>query len=189
MTHQLEGIAEPSPNRAGGESERVRLGDHCTIYRTSNSPRWYLQFSIDGKQFRQSLKTESKKLALELAKKKDAELTLNISGAPVKKPATITEAREKYIAALRGRGKDERTLVIYARDLRQFDAWCQSMGIRRLEEVGDDALEQFQRQLQTKGFAPPSEDPDDAPKKKRGGARMGKPSKASTVRGKLKNVR
>ena len=171
-------------------ADRLRVGDHCTIYRTSASRRWYLQFSVDGRQFRHSLKTDSKKRALDLAKKKDAELTLKLSGAPVKKPATITEARETYLATMRGRGKDARTLLIYGRDLLQFDAWCRSTGVRRLDGASDDVLEEFQRQLQTTGLPLPSTESDQVVKKdKRRRARMGKPCKATTVRGKMKSVR
>src|SRR5437899_1197164 len=75
MTVVVDVQSVPPPDIAAGH-ERIPVGDRVTIFRTPASPRWYAQFSLEGRQYRHSLKTTSKKRALELAKKKDAQLVL-----------------------------------------------------------------------------------------------------------------
>ena len=61
---------------------RERVGDRVSIFRVDGSPNWYINFSDGKRQRRYSLRTKSKKRALELAKKKDAQLVLGISETP-----------------------------------------------------------------------------------------------------------
>src|SRR4051794_5012235 len=84
-------------DRAGAGGDREAVGDRVTIYKTSTSPNWYIDYSIDGRQHRRSLKTASRKRARELAVKKDAELVLGLAETPAKRAATIDEARRKLL--------------------------------------------------------------------------------------------
>src|SRR5262245_476989 len=87
-----------TPPYAAYELERV--GDRVTIYRTARTPYWYIGYSVDGKQFRRSLKTTSKKLAMACAKRKDAELILNIVDANTKPAPKIRDAAQLYLRSL-----------------------------------------------------------------------------------------
>ena len=65
-----------SPGEAAGAAEREVIGSRVTIFKTANSPFWYMQYNYQGRQYRPSLKTRSKKEARKIALAKDAELVL-----------------------------------------------------------------------------------------------------------------
>ncbi len=158
--------------------ERVRAGGRVTIYRDLNkSPSWSIQFNMDGKQFRKSLKTTSKKWALELAKKKDAELVLGLAQAPAKRAVTILQAIEIYLRFLIDRARDPETLKTYERDLLQFAHYCAVCGITKLKDLTAELLEGYQRELAATGvrMAP--------------GRPQGKPNAPKTVLSKMKTIR
>lgn len=174
----------PAPSHASDGVERVRVGDRATIFRTANSPNWYLQYNLDGKQFRSSLKTRSKKRAIELAQKKDAQLILGQAEPPATKPLSITEASTSYLRSLAGRGRSSKTIDIYRTQLEIFAAFGAQQGVTLLNRVSAELLENFQQQLQERGFVPPGE------RKSKRGARFKATSNApGTVRDKLKTVR
>src|SRR5437763_1191619 len=109
-------------DRAGAGGDREAVGDRVTIYRPPGTPSWYVQYNLDGKQHRKSLKTSSKKHARELAVKKDAELVLGLAETPAKRAATIDEARRKLLTQLKERERDPETLNIYGRALWQLQS-------------------------------------------------------------------
>src|SRR5262245_28198459 len=102
MSHALlqegKSVATAEDCASSWKAERIVLGEHFTLYRTTKSPKWYVQYQIDGKQYRPSLRTRNKKRAMQLAQKKHAELLLGVAKAPARRAPTITEIREKYIA-------------------------------------------------------------------------------------------
>lgn len=128
--------------------ERQRVGDHVVLFRTSSSPRWYLQFNQDGRQYKLSLKTTNKKNALVLAKSKEAELTLGVAKPPTKRAPTIAEAAQSYVDSLRGRRRDEKTLSSYRTSLDGFVQYAMTKGITRLTHITAELLEEHQRDLQ-----------------------------------------
>jgi integrase len=181
-----EPMSSEAPALADGV-ERESVGDRVTIYRDLRiSPNWYAQFSVDGKQFRPSLKTRSKKRALELARKRDAELVLGIAETPAsKRSATINAAIEKYLRSLKDRGRDPKTLIIYARDLGQLESFSRERGVTKLRDLTADLLEEFQRLLLSKGYRTP--EPADLPKR-RFKSKL-HPNAPRTVRSKMKTIR
>jgi hypothetical protein len=71
MTADTLNLRQLAPTKQkNGDSQRQRVGDRVSIFKSPRSPNWYLDYSIDNHQFRRSLGTKSKKRALDLAKKR-----------------------------------------------------------------------------------------------------------------------
>ncbi len=136
---------------------------------------------LNGKQHRPSLNVQSKKKALALAQKKDAELLLGLETAPARRAPKISAVVTTYLASLKDRGRSAATLHIYDRYLRQFQACCTEHGVARLTELTADLLEAFQRRLAEKGYPVPDADGDSA--------FPDRPNKPRTARSKLKTIR
>jgi site-specific recombinase XerD len=165
-----------------GDSSRQRVGDRVSIFRLLGSPNWYINYNLDGHQFRKSLRTKSKKRAIELAKQKDAQLVLGVARPPTRQSKSIAEMSARYIKSLELRGRDARTLQVYNRDLEQFAAYAQSRGLIRLQDVDEQLLEDFQERLKTTGMR-------GIAKQAKRGRRIGSQNSPKTVRNKLKTVR
>jgi hypothetical protein len=66
-----------------GHGSCTKIGRRVTIYRTPASPNGYIDYSIGGRQYRESLlRTKSMKQAKQLAHHKDAELILGKARGP-----------------------------------------------------------------------------------------------------------
>jgi site-specific recombinase XerD len=164
-----------------GDNQRERVGDRVSIFKSPGSPNWYLDYSIDGHQIRRSLRTKSKKRALDLAKKKDAELVLGLAHAPSRQSTSIADLVGGYIRSLELRGRGAGTLKGYRRDLAQFTAYAKSRGVVRLQAVDEQLLEDYQERLKSTGMK------GIVPQAKRG-RRIGRNANA-TIRNKMKSVR
>jgi hypothetical protein len=79
------------------QAHRIRVGSRVTIYKTDKSPYWYMDWSVDGHQYRRSTKTKSLKQARTIALRKGAELVLGVSGAPDARAPKIHQAIENYL--------------------------------------------------------------------------------------------
>ncbi len=168
-----------------GNSLREKVGDRVTIYKTDSSPLWYIQYNLEGKQFKRSLKTQSKKRALELATKKDAQLTLGQVEQPSVRPITVHDAKESYLKKLSAKGRSPKTCATYRSKLEAFESYCDQQVIPTLKRVTASVLESYQEQLETIGVSPTS------PKRigKHGPHFKAGKNKPSTIRDKLKIVR
>ena len=144
-----------------------------------------MQFNLEGKQFKRSLKTQSKKRASELATKKDAQLTLGQAEQPCVRPITVDEAKESYLKKLSANGRTPKTASTYRSKLDAFESFCEQQGIRTLKSVTASVLESYQEQLETIGVAPKSLKPVG----KHGPHFKAEKNKPSTIRDKLKIVR
>jgi site-specific recombinase XerD len=164
-------------------AERIPAGDRVTIFRTAASPNWYMQYNLGGRQFKPSLKTTSKKRALQLAGKKDAQLVLGQAEPPAAAPITVTKAKDQYLATLAARGKSAKTRVGYRSKLDVFDAYCTAHGVRSLDRVTATFLEQYQQRLAEKGFVPPG------PARSKRSPFKDRANRPRTVRDKMKIVR
>ena len=164
-----------------GDSQRQRVGDRVSIFKSPRSPNWYLDYSIDNHQFRRSLGTKSKKRALDLAKKKDAELVLGLAHAPSRQSTLIADLVVRYVRSLELRGRGVGTLKGYRRDLAQFTAYAKSRGVVRLQAVDEQLLEDYQERLKSTGMK------GIVPQAKRG-RRISRNAPA-TIRNKMKSVR
>jgi site-specific recombinase XerD len=167
---------------AGAASvERVAVGERVTMFRTPKSRKWYMQYQLNGKQYRPSLKVESKKKALALAQKKEAELLLGVARPPTVAAPVIASVVKTYLASLRDRGRSVATLHVYERYLRQFQAYCDDRGVRRLTDLSTDLLEGYQRRLAEQGYPVRDGEGDSA--------FPDRPNKPRTVRSKMKTIR
>jgi site-specific recombinase XerD len=171
-----------SPSAVAGGYERVKAGDRTYLFRDpAKSKFWQVEYCDAGRQIRRSTKKTSLKEARKEAARIEARLTLGQNPQSECKPTSVNDAIEKYIASRRDRGRSERTLVLYQRDLGQFAAFAGTRGIYRLDQCDTDLLEAFQRQLVSGGYRGPGK------RKKHAGPV--KPCRKRTVRGKLKTVR
>ena len=156
-----------------------------TISKTARSPCWYLQYSQGGKQIRTSSKTTSKKRALEKARKIDAQLGLGQAELPSGRPTTLSDAKEQYLRALSLKDRSPKTVMSYRSKLDAFQIFSEKQGIRTLESVTANVLENYQQQLKKTGVAPTTP----KPKGTRGPHFKAEPNKPGTIRNKLKIVR
>jgi site-specific recombinase XerD len=164
-------------------ADRIKVGDRVTLYRSPASPFWYLQFNMNGKQFRTSLGTRSKKRAMGMAMKKDAQLVLGQAEPPTVKPISIGSAQERYLRTVAARGRSPKTVEAYRSKLNVFNAFCGQHGIRYLQAVTASLLEDYQQQLQEKGMTTPVN------QSARGRKFKASANRPRTVRDKLKLVR
>ncbi len=184
MTQALiERRGRETPEADAGErsAERIAVGERVTLFRTPKSPKWYIQYQLDGKQHRPSLNVASKKKALELARKKDAELHLGLAPVPARRAPKIAAVVTTYLASLKDRGRSAATLSIYDRYLRQFQTYCDDHGVTRISDLTADLLEAFQRRLAESGYPVPDADGESA--------FPDRANKPRTVRSKMKTIR
>ncbi|MBI1373240.1 MAG: tyrosine-type recombinase/integrase [Phycisphaera sp.] len=161
-------------------NERHRIGDRVAIYRDlKKSPHWYVAYSLDGHQFRYSLKTKSKKRAVTLAKQKDAELVLGLAEPPSHRGPVIANVIKQYLTYLERKERGLKTQRVYRGELNDFSAFVATKGIKRLDHVTAEMLEEYQHVLKTQGLG-----------KIRPVKRVRRrPCKPRTLRNKLKAVR
>jgi integrase len=160
---------------------REKVGSRVTIYKTTASPNWYIDYSIDGRQFRRSLKTRSKKQALKLAEDKAAQLVLGVAVAQPKRGAVVADAIAAYLKQQERRGRQRGTLSVYGVDLKDFQAYAHWRGMVKLDRVTAEFLEEYEERLKTKGL-------EGIVAKQEKGAKR-RPSKSNTIHNKLKVVR
>jgi integrase len=166
--------------------ERVRMGEHVVIFRTSRSPVWYAQYNENGKQYKPSLKTRSQKQAKHLAKQIESKLTLGLTPERRRRAITIAEAIAKYLQSQQAR-IDGKSLTIYQRDLAQFVAFSDERKVYRLADATAEHLELFQDRLRRVG----SPRTRKYPKKRKEGEKKIRtgPNSPKTIRSKAKTIR
>lgn len=156
------------------------MGKRTVIFRRSTSPNWYIEYCVDGKQFRSSLKTADKKTAIAKAEEKDVRLRSGQDGAPAPR-LKLGQLKERYLKSLQRRARRPGTLNDYRRDLEQFVAYAISEGVVYADRVTVSLLEQYQDLLESKGVV------GIVPQRKRG-RRLSK-NRPKTVRNKLKTIK
>jgi site-specific recombinase XerD len=167
--------------------DRRRVGERVTIYRNpAVSPNWNIQYNLDGRQVRRSLKTTRESEALKTARKKEAQLVLGQAEPPDAK-LTIATACKDYLAALKTRGRSEGTLLNYTGKLKAFAMFCSRATLRYLRQVTATKLEAYQAALQETGVVLPAGEP--AKPRGRGGRYKAGANLPRTVRDKMKVVR
>lgn len=185
-TTLLESQAFPATaGSTDGKTQRIRVDQGVTIYRNPQiSPHWYIQYSLNGRQHRKSLRTTSLKRAQSLAKTKGAELVLGIAVPPDRRERPMAELRDRYLEKLSQMRRDTKTIALYRARLVEFEAFCDRRGIQRLGQLRPTDLDDFQRALAEQGS---QRSPD-----QHAGTfvpRQSKPQKPRTVRDKLKTIR
>src|SRR5438874_13820932 len=92
--------------------DRVRVGEHVTMYPRGKKKRWCADFWRDGKHCRQSLGTANKKVALKRAFKLELDLERGTFHRPPP-PVTVRQCVDDYLAFLETEGRARKTLVKY----------------------------------------------------------------------------
>jgi site-specific recombinase XerD len=175
-------VSQPRPLAVETTYERLPAGDRTYLFRdVAKSRFWQVEYCDAGRQIRRSTKQSSVKEARKVAAHIEAKLTLGQNPRAESKPASINDTIVKYIASRRDRGRSERTIVLYQRDLGQFAAYAATRNAYRIDQCDTDLLEAFQRQLVSGGYRGPGK------RKKHAGPV--KPCRKRTVRSKLKTVR
>jgi len=119
-------------------TDRVRVGEHVTIYPRGKRKKWCADFWRDGVHCRQSLKTTNKKVALQRALHLDAQLSGGTYHKPPP-PVTVREAANDYLKFLETEDRAPKTLVKYKGI---FDIL-----VKFLEEQGPTRMAQFSSTL------------------------------------------
>jgi integrase len=122
--------------------ERVRVGEHVTIYPRGKKRAWCADFWRDGRHCRQSLRTANKKVALQRALKLEADLA---GGAYHKAPSplSVRQAADDYLAFLETEGRAHKTLVKYRGILDALVTFLSEHKASRLHQVTPTAFDRF----------------------------------------------
>jgi integrase len=123
-------------------AERIRVGDHVTIYPRGKKKIWCADFWRDGRHCRQSLRTANKKVALQKAMR----LELDLAGGTFHKPppaVSIQQAVEDYLTFLRTEQRATRTLVKYRGILDNFVTFLAGQQMTRLSQVSVSLFDRF----------------------------------------------
>jgi integrase len=116
------------------DADRIRVGDHVTIYPRGKKGTWCADFWRDGVHCRVSLKTRNKKIAFQRALHLDAKLGSGTYQAPPA-PVTVGQAAEDYLKYLETEDRASKTLV-------KYKGICESL-VAFLEELGPTRMAQF----------------------------------------------
>jgi integrase len=127
-------------------AKRIRIG-RVTIYRRGKKGIWTAEYHRNGQHVRESLHTEYKKEAEDLAADINARL---ISG---KAPAlhettsiTIGEAIEKFITAKQVDGRSKKTLTKYRTEIENFERFATEHNVFRVQDISPDLYDKYRKQ-------------------------------------------
>jgi integrase len=132
--------------------ERVRVGEHVTIYPRGKKKVWCADFLRDGRHCRQSLHTANKKVALQRAVKLDTEL----AGGTYRKappPLSVEQAAKDYQAFLQTEDRAPKTRVKYRGILKVLIAFLSEQKITCLNQITPATFDRF-RALRKVGRKP-----------------------------------
>lgn len=154
---------------------------HVTIFRLATSPNWYVQFNDKKRgQRKRSLKTRNVKEATRRAWDIVKNLRDGETPYEARKVPTIMEAIEKFLYDKERVGRRGSTIGTYRGQLIQFGQYMLERGIKRIDQVEADHVDEYEERLKKSGVA--------VPKKSRRG-RPAKENKQSTVHEKVKLVK
>lgn len=97
-----------SPKQTMAKSEKV--GENVAIYERNG--RWYVNFQVNRRQVRRSLKTQSKKEAKRRALAIERDI-VNGEHRPAKRPPLIDDVIVQYVAHLKSEGRKPKTISKY----------------------------------------------------------------------------
>jgi integrase len=124
------------------QPDRIRVGDHVTMYPRGKKKVWVADFCRDGRHCRQSLKTANKKLALQRAQKLEVELTAG-TYQPPPPDLTIAQAVEDYLGYLTTEDRARKTLVKYRGILTTFRDLLAAHKVTRLHQFAATHFDRF----------------------------------------------
>lgn len=162
--------------------ERERIGSRVIIFKTQASPFWYMQFNYQGRQYRPSLRTKSRKEARRIALAKDAELVLGKATLPATRGPDLEKNVAAFLDHLKGKDRSPETIRAYRQYLHQFRDWAAVHSIRRLDQINLQTLETYQQALVNGGIQYHRHDDED-------GEETSAPNMRRTVRSKMKTLR
>jgi integrase len=122
--------------------ERVRVGEHVTIYPRGKKQIWCADFWRDGKHCRQSLQTANKKVALQRAMQLELDLARGTFPKPPP-PVSVRQAAADYLTFLGTEGRARKTLVKYRGILDTFVAFLDTHKVTRLAQLTAPTFDRF----------------------------------------------
>jgi integrase len=133
-------------------NDRIPVGQNVTIFPRGKRKIWCAEFSRDGQHCRRSLKTGSKKVAVQRATKLSTELTEVIyCGAP--RPVAVRDVSNDYIAYLETKGRARKTLVKYESTLNLFVTFLGERRVTKIAQFTEAHFDQF-RAVRLSGHHP-----------------------------------
>ena len=140
-----------------GRSEEEVLNEeiHLRIFKTQQSPFWYVQFPHPTKrQYKKSLNTKNKKEAVRRAWKELNDFQEGRSAASKAGPK-VEDAVEKFLAEKKRLACASSSIGEYRRTLTQFCLFCKEVGVARLGTLTASIMSEFEERLKTRGIAIP----------------------------------
>jgi site-specific recombinase XerD len=140
----------PRDNGALDRPGSEQVGERVRIYQRGNV--WWANFQHGKKQFRQSLKTRSKKQARLLALRIEAQVSAG-GWQPAAEPAGIAEAIAAYREVLGTEGRAAKTLSKYVKVFERVAVLADDRKVRNLAGVDLRFIDAYKAQRKTDGAA------------------------------------
>lgn len=136
------------------DSNRIRIGDHVTIYRRGKRQIYTADFWHADEHCRVSLKTRNQRVA----RQRELRLELQLAQGEYRvlpKSKAIEDAIEAYITYLETEGRRRKTTVRYRGSLSVFNEFAASQGVKLLAQITTILVDQY-RAERKKVLAPKS---------------------------------
>jgi integrase len=136
-------------SRTDSNSESFPAGERVSIYRRGNT--WYANWQHDGRQYRRSLKTRSKKEAILRAQRIEQEIDLD-SGVTRVEPARVEQVIREYLEFAEADGRAKKTLLKYRQVCNQILAEAVRQDRLRVDQLDQRFADAFQGRLHRDGL-------------------------------------
>lgn len=125
---------------------RIRIG-RVTISRRGKKGIWTAEYHRNGQHVRESLHTEYKKEAEDLAADINARLISGKAPAPHETASiTIGEAIEKFLTAKQVDGRSKKTLAKYRAELENFERYAAEHRFFKVKDITPDLYDKYRKQ-------------------------------------------
>lgn len=128
-------------------AESEKIGDYVTMYK--RGLMWHVNYTINGKQHRQSLKTKSHKLARTKAIRIEADIAQGLHQNPIK-DATIEDVTQQYISHLVVKEKADKTLVKVRQVVERMSKLAAERKVKLLRDVNLSFVDAYQAKFKRK---------------------------------------
>ncbi len=131
-------------SRTDSNPERFPAGERVSIYRRGNT--WYANWQKDGRQYRRSLQTRSKKEAILRAQQIERDLDAPAS-APVVHSATVRQAIEEFLRVKESEDKAASTMTKYRIMTRAIEGEATRLGRQHIDQLDQHFADRLRSRL------------------------------------------
>jgi integrase len=141
-------MAESPARKAESDGRSERVGDRVRIFQRGGY--WWINYSLDGKQVRRSLKTTSKKQALTQARKIDVDLSSGRCQTP-QAAVLLNDAITAFLATKEIDGCRPKTINHQRTILGRLSAVAQSRRVKELRGVTSCLVDAYRKAAKEEG--------------------------------------